>query len=62
MLTDLVHSISSPTMIEESTVTERRVGNYKFIKTLGKGTFGKVKLAQNTQTGQMVQLDQTCIF
>lgn len=32
----------------------KRVGNYKLLKTIGKGTFGKVKLAENVETGSQV--------
>lgn len=33
-----------------------RIGRYEVIKTLGEGSFGKVKLAQHTGTGQRVAL------
>lgn len=33
-----------------------RIGKYQVIKTLGEGSFGKVKLAQHIQTGQRVAL------
>ncbi|KAF6839614.1 Carbon catabolite-derepressing protein kinase [Colletotrichum plurivorum] len=36
--------------------TEQRIGAYKVIKTLGEGSFGKVKLAIHNGTGQQVAL------
>ncbi|GKT68062.1 CAMK/CAMKL ampk protein kinase [Colletotrichum tofieldiae] len=36
--------------------TEQRIGAYKIIKTLGEGSFGKVKLAIHNGTGQQVAL------
>ena len=33
-----------------------KIGNYQIIKTLGEGSFGKVKLAYHTTTGQKVAL------
>jgi hypothetical protein len=32
----------------------KRVGKYEIGKTLGEGTFGKVKYAVNTETGEKV--------
>ena len=32
------------------------VNSYKLIKTLGRGTFGKVKLAENMDTGELVAM------
>lgn len=37
------------------------VGNYKLGKTIGQGTYGKVKLASDIRTGQKVTL-RFCIF
>ena len=36
-------------------VEEQSVGNYKLIKTIGRGNFAKVKLAKHVPTGQQVQ-------
>lgn len=36
--------------------TEQRIGAYKIIRTLGEGSFGKVKLAIHNGTGQQVAL------
>jgi len=36
--------------------TEQRIGAYRVIKTLGEGSFGKVKLAIHNMTGQQVAL------
>ena len=36
--------------------TEVRIGQYQVIKTLGEGSFGKVKLATHNTTGQQVAL------
>jgi len=33
----------------------KRVGKYEIGKTLGEGTFGKVKYAVNTETGEKVR-------
>src|SRR6266487_3345637 len=39
-----------------STRTNQRLGQYKIIKTLGEGSFGKVKLAVHEISGQKVAL------
>lgn len=36
--------------------TEQRIGAYKVVRTLGEGSFGKVKLAIHNGTGQQVAL------
>ena len=36
--------------------TEQRIGAYKVLRTLGEGSFGKVKLAIHNGTGQHVAL------
>jgi carbon catabolite-derepressing protein kinase len=36
--------------------TEQRIDAYKVIRTLGEGSFGKVKLAVHSSTGQQVAL------
>ncbi|ROT34463.1 protein kinase SNF1 [Sodiomyces alkalinus F11] len=42
--------------VRERIKTEQRIGAYKVIKTLGEGSFGKVKLAIHISTGQHVAL------
>ncbi|CRK34331.1 hypothetical protein BN1708_006335 [Verticillium longisporum] len=42
--------------VRERIKTEQRIGAYKVIKTLGEGSFGKVKLAIHNGTGQHVAL------
>ena len=37
-------------------IKSRTIGNYVLGKTLGKGTFGKVKLAEQTLTGEKVAI------
>ena len=47
--------ISGPTQLElAQVISDRQVGDFKFIKTLGKGTFGKVKLAEHVVTKKLV--------
>lgn len=36
--------------------TDQRIGQYNIVKTLGEGSFGKVKLAVHRGTGQQVAL------
>lgn len=43
----------------------RKVGKYEVGRTIGEGTFAKVKFAQNTETGESVAmkvLDRTTII
>ena len=40
----------------EKTKLEQRIGAYNIIRTLGEGSFGKVKLAVHRMTGQQVAL------
>ncbi|KAL2159119.1 hypothetical protein VTH06DRAFT_2878 [Thermothelomyces fergusii] len=42
--------------LREKTRTEQRIGAYNIVKTLGEGSFGKVKLAVHRGTGQQVAL------
>lgn len=42
--------------LEPSVSMANRIGRYQIIKTLGEGSFGKVKLAQHATTGQQVAL------
>ncbi|KAG9252007.1 kinase-like domain-containing protein [Emericellopsis atlantica] len=41
---------------KEKAKTEQRIGAYKVVRTLGEGSFGKVKLAIHNGTGQQVAL------
>lgn len=56
------HAVASPRQTMEAPLrrekakTEQRIGAYKVIRTLGEGSFGKVKLAIHTSTGQQVAL------
>ncbi|KAI0450263.1 protein kinase SNF1 [Xylaria acuta] len=43
-------------LAREKSKAEQRVGAYNIIKTLGEGSFGKVKLAVHRSTGQQVAL------
>ena len=36
--------------------TTQKIGNYEIIKIIGEGTFGKVKLAKNIPTGELVAI------
>lgn len=40
----------------EKVKTDQRIGQYNIVKTLGEGSFGKVKLAVHRSTGQQVAL------
>lgn len=42
--------------MKEKIKTEQRIGAYKVLRTLGEGSFGKVKLAIHNSTGQQVAL------
>ncbi|MCJ1307677.1 Protein kinase [Agyrium rufum] len=44
------------TVVPTDSRTGQRIGQYQIIKTLGEGSFGKVKLATHKQTGQQVAL------
>lgn len=39
-----------------STKVKRRVGDYELGRTIGEGTFAKVKFARNTKTGEAVAI------
>ena len=41
---------------KERTKVEQRIGAYKIVRTLGEGSFGKVRLAIHNVTGQQVAL------
>ena len=45
-----------PIPIDANANPANRIGRYQIIKTLGEGSFGKVKLAQHLSTGQRVAL------
>lgn len=45
-----------PPQRREKVKTEQRIGAYKVVRTLGEGSFGKVKLAIHNGTGQQVAL------
>ncbi|KAL1896402.1 Protein kinase [Ceratocystis pirilliformis] len=47
---------SSGVIHDPGSIVEQRIGAYKVIKTLGEGSFGKVKLAIHNSTGQKVAL------
>lgn len=55
-------SVSVPTVsatagpIPDKVRTDQRIGQYNIVKTLGEGSFGKVKLAVHRSTGQQVAL------
>ena len=42
--------------IEEPHKSIQKIGNYEMIKIIGEGTFGKVKLAKNIPTGELVAI------
>ncbi|KAI9364841.1 kinase-like domain-containing protein, partial [Zopfochytrium polystomum] len=47
---------STPTPTPTPTTTTTRVGRYEMIRTIGQGTFGKVKLARDVATGRTVAM------
>ena len=42
--------------VPTNTHTGQRIGQYRVVRTLGEGSFGKVKLAEHRSTGQEVAL------
>lgn len=40
----------------------KKVGKYEIGKTIGEGTFGKVKLATNTETGEKLAIKVRCVM
>ena len=50
----IMSSTSAPP--RDKSRTEQRIGAYNIVKTLGEGSFGKVKLAVHRGTGQQVAL------
>ncbi|KAK4191192.1 kinase-like domain-containing protein [Podospora australis] len=51
----IASSVPAPQRAEKIR-TEQRIGAYNIVKTLGEGSFGKVKLAVHRSTGQQVAL------
>src|SRR5690606_27245399 len=49
-------SANAKAPLRERMKTEQRIGAYKVLRTLGEGSFGKVKLAVHHGTGQQVAL------
>lgn len=47
-------ALSGP--LPDKVKTDHRIGQYNIVKTLGEGSFGKVKLAVHRSTGQQVAL------
>jgi len=41
---------------KEAKMVVRKVGKYEVGRTIGEGTFAKVKFAQNTETGESVAM------
>ena len=41
---------------KERAMVVRKVGKYEIGRTIGEGTFAKVKFAQNTETGESVAM------
>lgn len=50
----MASSIAGP--LPDKVKTDQRIGQYNIVKTLGEGSFGKVKLAVHRGTGQQVAL------
>lgn len=52
------HTMASATSgpLSDKVKTDQRIGQYNILKTLGEGSFGKVKLAVHRGTGQQVAL------
>ena len=44
-----------PALVENINKNEKKIGNYILGKTLGEGTFGKVKLGIHVLTGEKVK-------
>lgn len=51
---NMASAIAGP--LPDKVKTDHRIGQYNIIKTLGEGSFGKVKLAVHRSTGQQVAL------
>eukprot|EP01028_Stygiella_incarcerata_P011280 TRINITY_DN62_c0_g1_i2.p1 TRINITY_DN62_c0_g1~~TRINITY_DN62_c0_g1_i2.p1 ORF type:complete len:135 (-),score=35.51 TRINITY_DN62_c0_g1_i2:91-495(-) len=46
--------MSSKTATTTATDSQMRIGHYRLMRTIGKGSFGKVKVAQHDKTGHRV--------
>ena len=53
---DAAMHASNPAPLPDKVRTEQRIGQYNIIRTLGEGSFGKVKLAVHRSTNQQVAL------
>ncbi|CCC09037.1 unnamed protein product [Sordaria macrospora k-hell] len=51
-----INAVMADTPLRDKMRTEQRIGAYNIVKTLGEGSFGKVKLAVHRSTGQQVAL------
>ncbi|KAG6012562.1 hypothetical protein E4U54_007459, partial [Claviceps lovelessii] len=50
------HNAMESSSNKNKSKTEQRIGAYKIVRTLGEGSFGKVRLAIHQGTGQQVAL------
>lgn len=55
-LHNMASADQAPPRSHDKIKTDQRIGQYNIIKTLGEGSFGKVKLAVHRSTGQQVAL------
>nr|CAD70761.1 probable serine/threonine protein kinase (SNF1) [Neurospora crassa] len=51
-----INAVMADAPLRDKMRTEQRIGAYNIVKTLGEGSFGKVKLAVHRMTGQQVAL------
>ncbi|ROV98646.1 hypothetical protein VSDG_04367 [Cytospora chrysosperma] len=52
----MASAVASAGPISDKVRSDQRIGQYNVVKTLGEGSFGKVKLAVHRGTGQQVAL------